>query len=147
MDCRFPCTVPWYKRMGNQMGAYIAGGDWMNGMIKDCGNCKFKTLELTDYPCSSCQNTKVGEEWKTTPLMWEAMPTDQSSVNHPSHYNKGKYECLDVMIDVFGKEAVQTFCLLNSFKYVWRSKQKNGMEDIQKANFYLKKYEELSDNG
>lgn len=114
---------------------------------KDCANCKFQNLESIDYPCSHCQNTKDGDEWKTTPLMWEAVPQESSSVNHPSHYNKGKYECLEVMIDVFGKEAVQTFCLLNAFKYVWRSKQKNGMEDIQKANFYLKKYEELSDNG
>jgi hypothetical protein len=119
----------------------------MDHMGKHCGNCKFGKLDLAEFPCSNCQNTKVGEDWKNTPLMWEAIPQESSAVNHPSHYNNGKYECLDVMIDVFGKEAVQTFCLLNAFKYVWRSKQKNGMEDIQKANFYLTKYEELSNNG
>ena len=116
---------------------------------KDCSNCKFQKREAIDFPCINCQNTKEhrSEEYQNTPLMWEAVPAESSSVNHPSHYNQGKYECLDVMIDIFGAEAVQTFCLLNAFKYTWRSKQKNGMEDIQKAQFYLNKYEELESYG
>lgn len=59
------------------------------------------------------------------------------NVNHPSHYNSGQYECLDVMRDVFGDEAVKNFCKLNAFKYLWRSDKKNGAEDIEKACFYL----------
>ena len=58
-------------------------------------------------------------------------------VNHPTHYTNGKYECLDVMEDVFGREAVMNFCLLNTFKYVWRHSKKNGKEDLEKAAFYL----------
>ena len=57
--------------------------------------------------------------------------------NHPVHYNSGKYECIDVMRDVFGEEAVDNFCLLNAFKYIWRAGRKNGKEDIQKAIWYL----------
>ena len=61
----------------------------------------------------------------------------KDNVNHPSHYNDGKYECIDVMMDVFGAEAVATFCKLNAFKYVWRSDKKNGKEDLAKARWYL----------
>lgn len=60
------------------------------------------------------------------------------NVNHPSHYN-GKYECIEVMEGVFGKEAVKDFCLLNAFKYIWRCRKKNGTEDVEKAVFYLNK--------
>jgi hypothetical protein len=64
-------------------------------------------------------------------------------VNRPPHYTYGKYECIDVMVENFGKEAVQHFCLLNAFKYVWRMNHKNGIEDCRKAWWYLDKYIEL----
>ncbi len=67
------------------------------------------------------------------------------NVNHPSHYATGKYECIDVMLEIFGVEAVKTFCLLNAFKYNYRSGRKNGLEDIQKAKWYIDKYIELSE--
>jgi hypothetical protein len=56
-------------------------------------------------------------------------------VNHPEHY-QGKNECIDVMIAMFGKEAVKHFCMCNSYKYRYRADRKNGDEDIKKAEFY-----------
>ncbi len=68
------------------------------------------------------------------------------NVNHPYHYKTGKYECIDVMEDVFGKEYVSIWCLLNSFKYLWRTENKNKDEDIEKCISYLKKKLELDKN-
>ena len=65
------------------------------------------------------------------------------NVNAPSHYCTGKFECIDVMEEVFGKEVVEHFCLCNAFKYLYRTNRKNGVEDIQKAQWYLNKYLEL----
>ena len=65
------------------------------------------------------------------------------TVNHPVYYNENKFECIEVMLDVFGKEAVLNFCLLNAFKYIWRADNKNGVEDIWKAAWYLEKYGQL----
>lgn len=70
--------------------------------------------------------------------------TTTDNVNHPTHYNHGKYECIDVMIDTFGKQAVADFCKCNAFKYQWRAEQKNGIEDYKKADWYIKKYIELT---
>lgn len=58
-------------------------------------------------------------------------------VNNPEHYTHGSYECIEVMMDTFGEEATADFCLLNAFKYIWRAKHKNGLEDIKKAIWYL----------
>lgn len=68
------------------------------------------------------------------------IPKDSNNVEHPSHYNTGKYECIDVMVEIFGVEAVKNFALLNTFKYLWRTDRKNGKEDIEKAAWYLRKY-------
>ena len=63
----------------------------------------------------------------------------------PSHYKAGKYECINVMIAIFGKKAVQIFCILNAFKYIFRFQNKNGLEDVKKARWYISKYIELEE--
>lgn len=60
-------------------------------------------------------------------------------VNHPKHYGTGRFECIDVMEEALGRDAVEGFCLCNAFKYLYRHKNKNGLEDLQKAKWYLDK--------
>lgn len=68
---------------------------------------------------------------------------DKDNVNHPTHYETGKFECIEVMLETQGIEAVQDFCICNAFKYLYRHKNKNADEDIKKAIWYLNKYLEL----
>lgn len=65
------------------------------------------------------------------------------NVNHPYHYETGKFECFDVMREVLGDNVIKDFCIANSFKYIYRHKRKNGVEDIKKAKWYIDKYLEL----
>lgn len=67
------------------------------------------------------------------------------NVNHPAHYETGKFECIDVMIETQGVETVKAFCVCNAFKYIYRHGNKNGLEDIKKAVWYLNKYIELEE--
>ncbi len=66
-------------------------------------------------------------------------------VNHPNHYTQGGIECIDAMISAFGKEAVKSYCVVNAFKYIWRAEHKNGMEDLEKARWYVNKALELGE--
>lgn len=67
------------------------------------------------------------------------------NVNHPSHYNHGRLECIDIMEDVFGIDETKAFCKLNAFKYLVRAELKgNELEDIDKALWYLEKHQELA---
>lgn len=84
------------------------------------------------------------EKLKTPTIENFADEKPVDNVNHPSHYT-GKYECIDVMQDVFGYEATDNFCLCNAFKYIWRARKKNGTEDVKKAVWYLNKYLELTE--
>lgn len=67
------------------------------------------------------------------------------SVNHPMHYESGKYECIDVMAEAIGLEDTKGFCLCNAFKYIYRCTKKHTtpVEDVKKAIWYLKKFLEL----
>ena len=66
------------------------------------------------------------------------------NVNHPAHYETGKFECIEVMLETQGVEATKDFCVCNALKYIYRHRNKNGVEDIKKADWYLKKYLELA---
>ena len=66
-------------------------------------------------------------------------------VNHPSHYETGKFECIEVMEEALGYDAVRDFCICNAFKYIYRHKRKNGCEDIKKAQWYINKYVDMTE--
>lgn len=64
-------------------------------------------------------------------------------VNHPPHYNSGKFETIDVIEDILnGYEgfAFVAHCLGTTIKYIYRGPFKGKMlEDLKKARFYLDK--------
>lgn len=73
------------------------------------------------------------------------MDKKHDNVRHPAHYETGKFECIEVMEEALGVDAVKSFCLCNAFKYIYRNGRKNGLEDIKKAQWYINKYIELSE--
>lgn len=78
--------------------------------------------------------------------LFEEQVLTNDNVNHPAHYNTGKYESIDVMVETQGAAAVKDFCICNAFKYIYRHRFKNGVEDIKKAIWYLNKYVELEES-
>lgn len=72
--------------------------------------------------------------------------TEYDNVNHPYHYANSGIECIDVMENIFGSDKVQSFCLCNAFKYIFRCMHKNNtIEDLKKADWYIKKFIELNE--
>ena len=63
------------------------------------------------------------------------------SVNRPKHYTNGTIDVLDFILD-------QNLPYLegNIIKYICRHKMKNGLEDVQKAEFFVKKLIEKYEN-
>jgi len=97
-------------------------------MEKSCETCGHYTV---DHHC------KLGFSVCLPYQDW--IPKDApDNVNHPTHYEQScSLECIQVMELVFGANAVRGFCLCNAFKYMWRYKNKNGLEDLKKAKWYL----------
>jgi hypothetical protein len=64
---------------------------------------------------------------------------------NPAHYkDRTSIECIDAMIMTFGVKRTAEYCVQNAYKYVWRYKYKNRLEDLKKAEWYIDKFEELS---
>ena len=62
------------------------------------------------------------------------------NVNHPQHYIHGGIETIDVIAAwTDGLNGIEAVCAGNAIKYLSRWKDKNGIEDLKKAEWYLKK--------
>ena len=62
------------------------------------------------------------------------------AVNHPSHYNAGKIECIEALESATaGLCGIEAICTANAIKYLWRWKLKNGVQDLEKAKWYIDK--------
>lgn len=63
---------------------------------------------------------------------------------NPDHYRQGAIECIDALeaatINLTGINAV---CTANAIKYLWRWKEKNGLEDLKKCVWYVNKLIEM----
>jgi len=68
-------------------------------------------------------------------------PVEQDNVNHPAHYqSKSGLETIDV-IEAFteGLNGIEAVCTGNALKYLCRWKHKNGVEDLKKATWYIRR--------
>lgn len=62
----------------------------------------------------------------------EGAPVEK--VNHPPHYkgHPSGVECIEITEHM-------NFCLGNAMKYIWRADLKNGVEDLEKAIWYIRR--------
>jgi hypothetical protein len=56
---------------------------------------------------------------------------------NPAHYQKGGVECIEAIEASMSKEAFKGFLKGNCIKYIYRYENKNGAEDLKKAEWYL----------
>ncbi len=116
-----------------------------------CINCKHVRNLRALYTGLKCgnQNSDMYNEYvdsncyckKFEPFV-EQQPNDP--VNHPSHYTQGKVECIDAIESAtINKKGIEAVCTANVIKYLWRYEDKNGLEDLKKAEFYLNRLIEV----
>ena len=92
---------------------------------KKCNSCFGASMN----DCGSCEK--------------ETKQNKHDNIN-PDHYKeRTSIECIDAMIMTFGAKRTAEYCVQNAYKYVWRHKYKNRLEDLKKAEWYLDKFEDL----
>lgn len=97
------------------------------------GGCPYDYGFEQPFPC---ENPTCEQCWN------REMPGTQEdksdAVNHPSHYTQGGIECIDALeAATEGLTGIEAVCTANAIKYLWRWKRKNGVEDLQKAHWYI----------
>lgn len=100
-------------------------------------------MYLTDFNDYDQDRQKVvnGEMTRNDFVRKHSLNKSADMVNHPPHYiSKNGLETIDVIeaftADLKGIEAV---CTANVIKYICRWNHKNGLQDLEKAQWYLNK--------
>ena len=125
---------------------------------KDCNDCKLKNLydeEVTIFTNGyGCRFRGMNDKMLNKVYNWykELNPAtcenaeakccdkepDIDMVNHPSHYTQGGIECIDALkAATVSKTGIEAVCTANVIKYLWRYEEKNGIEDVKKARWYI----------
>lgn len=120
--------------------------------FESCFQCKWLGNDpLKDPPCCRCNNHSLYEpknkEEKvddTVSRFKEFEGYKKDNIN-PDHYkSETSLECIEAMEIIFGRDAVIDFCVCNAWKYIWRWKNKNGQEDLRKADWYLTRAHDMT---
>ena len=93
---------------------------------------------------------ELDKKYATDSKLENAKTTETKSdpVNSPTHYQTGLIETIDSIKNILGHEKFQAYCIGNVIKYLSRYREKNGLEDLKKAetyiSFIIKSYEECT---
>lgn len=113
--------------------------------MERCNGCKYEydgTCKVTGMECNEMVACTLTNKAKEHNVGTER--NKQDNVNHPKHYEGNcSIECIDNMRLIFGNQRVTDYCIVNAYKYLWRHKYKNGLEDLKKAKWYLDEAETL----
>ena len=79
------------------------------------------------------------------PAVEKSKPEETCNVNSPAHYNSGRIETIEYIIDVMGEYDAIHYCHGNVLKYTGSRLWGKGktVEDAKKARWYLDKMIEL----
>lgn len=55
---------------------------------------------------------------------------------NPDHYKQGSIECIEAIKASMTHEEFIGYLKGNAMKYLWRYRNKNGVEDLKKMNWY-----------
>lgn len=96
----------------------------------------YKEKEYGDITLSQLELAKFFEE--------DENPKTETKVDpvNPEHYKQGRREAIDIMEDIVSDPAfngVEGFLVAIAVKYLLRHKHKNGVEDLNKAIWYIKR--------
>ena len=136
------------EEMRNKLTEYCYGFiHCENGcrLRKPGGFCRWN--ELSDESTEDCYHFLIAEGLIGKPEQPEinfvkaerkdeVKPTNDA-VQHPSHYTQGGIECIDAIRASMTADGFCDYCKGNIIKYIWRWRDKGGVEDLRKASVYL----------
>ena len=151
----------WDSGWGNnllvpELANYIDRDQWRSSLVRRPAKRELNpnTSSLTDSQareaaketglCSDGMPCRAAQHCDDCPNVQDAQLRDAIS---PGHYRQGCIECIDaIKAATVGKTGIEAACVANVIKYLWRYEEKNGVEDVRKAIWYIKRLEsELSD--
>ena len=129
----------------NYCDRFTLCGDGCRLCKPDDGSCRWN--EFSDECIEDCYHFLIAEGLIGKPEQPEinfvkaernneVKPTNDA-VQHPSHYTHVGIECIEAIKASMTADGFCDYCKGNIIKYIWRWRDKGGVEDLKKASVYL----------
>lgn len=113
--------------------------------LDQCGSCTHCGSSCSSYaesPVNDCPDYEMNimtalADFKSADAIDIPPSEPEDRVNHPNHYTQGGIECIEAIKASMHPVGFQDYCKGNVMKYIWRFRDKNGLEDLKKARVYL----------
>jgi hypothetical protein len=90
-------------------------------------------VDIKEYPYRFKSDCGAFERWCS---VGQLERIDKADPINPSHYKQGGIECIEAIKAALG-EGFPDYLRGNVIKYLWRYKEKGGVEDLRKSAWYL----------
>ena len=94
-------------------------------------------LKICVNECDDCLTCKAMEDAIENAIEIIEKYVTIDEVQHPSHYTQGGIECIEAIRASMTADGFCDYCKGNIIKYIWRWRDKGGVEDLRKASVYL----------
>lgn len=99
-----------------------------------------KIIDELGYDYPQHRSDKFWDDYTFEPISGSGQAQEvKDHVNNPSHYGQGSIEAIDYIEDMLTGEEWIGYLRGNIAKYMHRFRYKNGVEDLEKAQWYLNK--------
>lgn len=139
----------WNYIVGNEKD-FEGAPDWATKRIKGEWRGKQSFCGLRDGHVHICGiGETMGEEMNMSyayiviaqrERVTDAAPAvTNDNINHPLRYTKGDIECIDaIKAATVGKTGIEAVDVGHVIRYLWRYEEKDGLESVKKAEWYIK---------
>jgi len=91
------------------------------------------TVDIKEYPYRFKSDCGAFERWCSVNQLERI---DKADPVNPSHYKQGGIECIEAIKAATG-DGFPDYLRGNVMKYLWRYKEKGGVDDLKKSAWYL----------
>ena len=139
----------WNYIKGNEKD-FEGAPDWATKRIKGEWRGKQSFCGLRDGHVHICGiGETMGEEMNMSyayiviaqrePVTNATSVATNDNINHPLRYTKGDIECIDaIKAATVGKTGIEAVDVGHIIRYLWRYEEKDGLESVKKAEWYIK---------
>lgn len=139
----------WNYILGNEKD-FEGAPDWATKRIKGEWSGKQSFCGLRDGRVHVCGiGETTGEKMNMSyahaviahrePVANTVLVVTNDNINHPLRYTKGDIECIDaIKAATVGKTGIEAVDVGHVIRYLWRYEEKDGLESVKKAEWYIK---------
>ena len=139
------------EEMYRELWKYCYGFDFCSDGCRlhnpNDGRCRCRWNNLSGESTEDCYHFLIAEGLIGKPEQPEInfvkierndeVEQTNDAVQHPSHYTQGGIECIEAIRASMTADGFCDYCKGNIIKYIWRWRDKGGVEDLRKASVYL----------